>query len=105
IQSLGEIFRCRAGVGTERESPHLVRFQKKDRRGTGQFHYFKTAPRLRGRSGSFISSSLSRVKNMPSPPVRFALVGYGAWGQVHARSIAGHPEAVLTAIVAPSDAS
>lgn len=42
---------------------------------------------------------------MSSQPVRFGLVGFGAWGQFHAQSIAGNPEAQLTAITAPSDAS
>lgn len=42
---------------------------------------------------------------MSRPPVRFGLVGYGAWGQHHANSIATHPDAQLAAIVAPSEAS
>jgi myo-inositol 2-dehydrogenase / D-chiro-inositol 1-dehydrogenase len=42
---------------------------------------------------------------MATSPVRFGLVGFGAWGQFHAQSIAGNPEAQLTAIVAPSAAS
>jgi myo-inositol 2-dehydrogenase/D-chiro-inositol 1-dehydrogenase len=42
---------------------------------------------------------------MSAQPVRFGLVGYGAWGQHHANSIATHPEAQLCAIVAPSEAS
>jgi myo-inositol 2-dehydrogenase/D-chiro-inositol 1-dehydrogenase len=42
---------------------------------------------------------------MTLPPVRFALIGYGAWGSHHARAIASHPEARLVAIVAPSEAS
>ena len=42
---------------------------------------------------------------MSHPPVRFGLVGFGAWGQLHAQSIAGNPEAQLVAIVAPSPAS
>ena len=42
---------------------------------------------------------------MPQSPVRFGLVGFGAWGQFHAQSIAGNPEAELAAIVAPSAAS
>ena len=42
---------------------------------------------------------------MSRPPVRFGLVGFGAWGQFHAQSIAGNPEAELVAIVAPSVAS
>jgi myo-inositol 2-dehydrogenase/D-chiro-inositol 1-dehydrogenase len=37
--------------------------------------------------------------------VRFGLVGFGAWGQFHAQSIAGNPDAELTAIVVPSEAS
>lgn len=40
-----------------------------------------------------------------SPPVRFALAGFGAWGKLHAQSIAGNPEAQLVAITAPSEAS
>lgn len=42
---------------------------------------------------------------MTRSPVRFGLVGFGAWGQFHAQSIAGNPEAQLTAITAPSPAS
>ena len=42
---------------------------------------------------------------MTHPPVRFGLVGFGAWGQHHAQSIAGYPGAQLVAIVAPSAAS
>ena len=42
---------------------------------------------------------------MPEQPVRFGLVGFGAWGRHHAQSIIGHPEARLAAIVAPSEAS
>lgn len=42
---------------------------------------------------------------MSRPPVQFGLVGFGAWGQFHAKSIAEHPEARLAAIVAPSEAS
>jgi myo-inositol 2-dehydrogenase/D-chiro-inositol 1-dehydrogenase len=38
-------------------------------------------------------------------PVRFGLVGFGAWGRLHAQSIAANPAAVLAAIVAPSPAS
>lgn len=37
--------------------------------------------------------------------VNFGLVGFGAWGQMHAQSIAGNPEARLAAITAPSAAS
>ncbi len=43
--------------------------------------------------------------NMSRPPVRFGLVGFGAWGQHHAQSIASNPDAQLAAIVAPSEAS
>ena len=42
---------------------------------------------------------------MSRPPVRFGLVGFGAWGQFHAQSIAGNPGAELAAIAAPSVAS
>lgn len=42
---------------------------------------------------------------MSSAPVRFGLVGFGAWGQLHAQSIAGTPGAQLAAITAPSEAS
>jgi myo-inositol 2-dehydrogenase/D-chiro-inositol 1-dehydrogenase len=42
---------------------------------------------------------------MSLPPVRFALVGYGAWGAHHAQSIASNPDAQLVAIVAPSEGS
>src|SRR5262245_58011575 len=42
---------------------------------------------------------------MSHSPVRFGLVGFGAWGQFHAQSIATNPDAKLVAIVAPSPAS
>jgi myo-inositol 2-dehydrogenase / D-chiro-inositol 1-dehydrogenase len=42
---------------------------------------------------------------MSRPPVRFGLVGFGAWGQFHAQSIAGATDAELAAITAPSPAS
>lgn len=42
---------------------------------------------------------------MARSPIRFGLVGFGAWGQFHAQSIATNPEAELVAIVAPSEAS
>ena len=42
---------------------------------------------------------------MTRSPVRFGLVGFGAWGQFHAQSITGNPEAQLLAIAAPSAAS
>lgn len=42
---------------------------------------------------------------MATAPVKFGLVGFGAWGQFHAASIAGNAGAELTAIVAPSAAS
>ena len=42
---------------------------------------------------------------MSEHPVRFGLIGYGAWGQLHAQSIAAHPGAQLVSIVAPSQAS
>lgn len=42
---------------------------------------------------------------MSQPPVRFGLVGFGAWGQYHAQAIAAQPEAQLVAIAAPSEAS
>jgi myo-inositol 2-dehydrogenase/D-chiro-inositol 1-dehydrogenase len=38
-------------------------------------------------------------------PVRFGLVGYGAWGGHHARAISQIPEATLAAICARSEAS
>lgn len=41
---------------------------------------------------------------MPDP-VRFALAGFGAWGKLHAQSIAGNPDAQLVTIAAPSEAS
>lgn len=40
-----------------------------------------------------------------SQPVRFALAGFGAWGKLHAQSIAGNPEARLVAITAPTEAT
>jgi myo-inositol 2-dehydrogenase / D-chiro-inositol 1-dehydrogenase len=42
---------------------------------------------------------------MSLPPVRFGLVGFGAWGQFHAQSIATNPQAELLAITAPSATS
>jgi len=42
---------------------------------------------------------------MPESPVRFGLVGYGAWGQHHAASIAGTEGAQLVAIAEPSEES
>lgn len=42
---------------------------------------------------------------MSTSPVRFALAGFGAWGKLHAQSIAGNPDARLVAITAPSEAS
>jgi myo-inositol 2-dehydrogenase/D-chiro-inositol 1-dehydrogenase len=38
-------------------------------------------------------------------PVKFGLVGFGAWGKMHAQSIALNDDAVLAAIVAPSETS
>jgi myo-inositol 2-dehydrogenase/D-chiro-inositol 1-dehydrogenase len=38
-------------------------------------------------------------------PIRFALAGFGAWGKFHAQSIAGHPDAQLVAISAPTEAT
>ena len=42
---------------------------------------------------------------MSRSPVRIGLVGFGAWGQFHAQSIAANAQARLAAIVAPSAAS
>ncbi len=42
---------------------------------------------------------------MSQNPIKFGLVGFGAWGQFHAQSIAANPGAELTAITAPSEAS
>ena len=42
---------------------------------------------------------------MSKAPVRFGLVGFGAWGRFHAQSIAGNPGARLAAITVPSEAS
>jgi myo-inositol 2-dehydrogenase/D-chiro-inositol 1-dehydrogenase len=42
---------------------------------------------------------------MSRSPVRFGLVGFGAWGQFHAQSIAMNPEAELAAITVQSAAS
>jgi myo-inositol 2-dehydrogenase/D-chiro-inositol 1-dehydrogenase len=39
---------------------------------------------------------------MPSSPVRFGLIGYGAWGRCHAAAIAKTPGAELAAIAARS---
>ncbi len=47
---------------------------------------------------------MSRMSSSKSP-VRFGLVGFGAWGQLHAQSIAMNPEARLVAITAPSESS
>lgn len=38
-------------------------------------------------------------------PVRFALAGFGAWGQHHAKSIHENPESTLVAISAPTEAT
>ncbi len=38
-------------------------------------------------------------------PVRFALAGFGAWGKLHAQSIAANSDAELVAITAPSEGS
>lgn len=40
-----------------------------------------------------------------SSPVRFALIGFGAWGQYHASSIHANKDAELVAVSAQSDAS
>jgi myo-inositol 2-dehydrogenase/D-chiro-inositol 1-dehydrogenase len=40
-----------------------------------------------------------------SEPARIAVIGFGAWGRFHARSIAKAPNAVISAIVANSDRS
>ena len=42
---------------------------------------------------------------MTSQPLKFGLVGYGAWGGLHAQSIAKTEGAELAAIAAPSEAS
>ncbi len=42
---------------------------------------------------------------MPDTPVRFGLIGYGAWGQHHAASIAKTEGARLVAIAEPSEES
>jgi len=42
---------------------------------------------------------------MPDSPVRFGLIGYGAWGQHHAASIAKTEGAQLVAIAEPSEES
>jgi len=42
---------------------------------------------------------------MSKAPVRFGLVGFGAWGRFHAQSIAGNPGARLAAITVPSESS
>jgi len=39
------------------------------------------------------------------PPVRFGLIGYGAWGSHHAQAIALHPRAELCAIAARTQAT
>ena len=42
---------------------------------------------------------------MSGKAVNFGLVGFGAWGKMHAQSIAMNPDAHLVGIVAPSEAS
>lgn len=42
---------------------------------------------------------------MSGNPVKFGLIGFGAWGKMHAQSITMNGEAVLEAITAPSEAS
>jgi myo-inositol 2-dehydrogenase/D-chiro-inositol 1-dehydrogenase len=39
------------------------------------------------------------------PSVKFALAGFGAWGRLHAKSIADNPDAELVAIAAPTAAT
>ncbi len=46
-----------------------------------------------------------KVPTMPQSTIRFGLVGYGAWGQHHAASIAKADGARLVAIAEPSEAS
>jgi myo-inositol 2-dehydrogenase / D-chiro-inositol 1-dehydrogenase len=40
-----------------------------------------------------------------TPPIRFALAGFGAWGKFHAQSIEQNPDSNLVAITAPSESS
>ena len=40
-----------------------------------------------------------------SPPVRFALAGFGGWGRCHAAAITATPDAALVAIAAPTESS
>ncbi len=40
-----------------------------------------------------------------SMPIRFGLIGYGAWGSHHARAICSVPDAALVAVCSRSDAS
>src|SRR3954471_20670836 len=42
---------------------------------------------------------------MSGNAVKFGLVGFGAWGKMHAQSIAMNGDAKLAGIVAPSEAS
>src|ERR1700749_3463454 len=42
---------------------------------------------------------------MTSGPLKFGLIGFGAWGRCHANAIAKTKDAELAAINAPSDAS
>lgn len=45
------------------------------------------------------------IVTMTSSSMKFGLVGFGAWGQMHAQSISSNSDANLAAIVAPSKAS
>jgi myo-inositol 2-dehydrogenase/D-chiro-inositol 1-dehydrogenase len=48
---------------------------------------------------------MTRESHPPNRPVRFGLVGYGAWGAHHARALARTPGAELVAVAAHSAAS
>lgn len=45
------------------------------------------------------------IASLMTPPVRFALAGFGAWGKLHAQSIHNHAGAQLAAITAPTEAT
>lgn len=62
-----------------------------------------TTPLAFGRAPLFLAVGLGKLRGMN--PIRFALIGYGAWGRHHARAIAANPEAQLVAIAARSEGS
>ena len=72
--------------------------------GTGALPY--GAPASLGTSGTTDPADIDRVDMMSDQqPVRFGLIGFGAWGRLHAQSIAKTEGAELVAIAARSEAT